>query len=194
MLENHCLLAVHDYLVNIFTATLCICRLSPPAAMWWRTMPWWQWPTCITPHTCSIHPLHWIQASLPWRKISGETYFYSIISHNKFMDGDSPRVFRLSTVFPFPLLAQVWPSHPCRRSVTSNKEQPVGVMQNTTNHRSWDDRAGILKLWLWGFWWCCWLSRTTADIKYWVSKWLKAQEKKCIFNSKRTWIFQGSFM
>jgi len=72
---------------SIFTAALCICRLSPPAAMWWRVMPWWQWPTCITPYTSSsIYPRHWIQASLPWRKIPGETYFYSIISCNKFMD------------------------------------------------------------------------------------------------------------
>jgi len=57
----------------------------------------------------------------------------------------SNQVFHLSTMFLFPLLAQVWPRHPCPRSATSNTKQPVGAMQDTANHRSRDGRAGILK-------------------------------------------------
>jgi len=43
-LEDHSLLAVRDYLFNIFAATLYIWRPSLPSATWGRAMPWWQGP------------------------------------------------------------------------------------------------------------------------------------------------------
>jgi hypothetical protein len=52
-LEDHTLLAVHDCLFIIFTATLHICRLSSPSTTWWHTILWWQgthltWDSILT--------------------------------------------------------------------------------------------------------------------------------------------------
>jgi hypothetical protein len=41
-LEDHSLSAVRESLFNIFSATLCIWRLSLPSATWGRATPWWQ--------------------------------------------------------------------------------------------------------------------------------------------------------
>jgi hypothetical protein len=52
-LEYHHLSAVRNCLFNIFAATLCIWRPSPPSANWGRTMPQWQ-RTHLTWTMCTI--------------------------------------------------------------------------------------------------------------------------------------------